>query len=348
MHEAQSASEAVRHESPLLRVSDIHVNYPVHSSVLRRRLGSVLAVRGVSLDVASGQTIGIVGESGSGKSTLGRCIALLEAPTAGTVELSGRRVTVPRRRSENAVRRAIQMVFQNPAKVLNPRMTIGEIITEPLQVLSVGASKDRAERLEGVLDEVHLSRALADRKAAEVSGGQLQRVAIARSLVLDPLVLVLDEPVSALDASVQAHILNLLVDVQRERGLAYVFISHDLGVVEYVSDQVVVMFRGKVLERGAAADLLAQPAHPYSATLVEAVPSFGDNRSPSSAVITDLGTSAASADEPDADGCPYTERCPFAIDTCSAEPSMEEVGPDHFAACFRLHGSVHGSWRASQ
>ncbi len=319
---------------PLLRVEDLHKFYPVRGGVLARKQAEVKAVHGVSFEVAAGETLGLVGESGCGKSTLGRLLLRLEAPTRGSVYFEGRDLARLRSRELFPLRRDLQMIFQDPYSSLNPRMTIGEIVREPLDVHRAGARAGRRETARALLGRVGLAADLYDRYPHELSGGQRQRVGIARALALRPRLIVADEPVSALDVSVQAQALNLMVGLQREFGLTYIFISHDMSVVEYISDRVAVMYLGRLVEIGPKASVFGRALHPYTRALIEAVP-VADPRRRVRRVALAGETPSALSPPP---GCAFHPRCPFAAPACrESVPALESPGaPGHFAACHRL------------
>lgn len=256
----------------LLRVRGLRKTFPLRGGFLGRSRGEVVAVDGVDLEVRAGETLGLVGESGSGKTTTGRCILRLIEPTAGSVEVAGTDVLALRGRELRQFRRTMQIVFQDPYGSLNPRMTVADALEEPLAVHGLGDRAWRAARVRELLDQVGLAEAHARRFPHEFSGGQRQRIGIARALALGPRLLVADEPVSALDVSIQAQVLNLLGDLQRELDLALLFIAHDLGVVEHISHRVAVMHRGRILEEGPTETVVGSPQHPYTRQLLAAVP----------------------------------------------------------------------------
>ena len=254
----------------LLEIEDLRVHFPVRGGVFRRAVGACKAVDGVSLSLKKGQTLGLVGESGCGKSTLAKAVVKLVEPTSGSIRFKNQQVT----QSEDEInfRKSVQMVFQDPAESLNSRMTVGSIIGEPLEVHKIGDKSERSERVEQLLEQVGLSKIAAKRYPFEFSGGQRQRIGIARALALKPELLVLDEPVSALDVSVQSQVLNLLMDLQTELQLTYLLIAHDLAVVKHVSDMIAVMYLGKIVELGPAKELYSNPVHAYTKALISAIP----------------------------------------------------------------------------
>ena len=257
----------------LLQVRDLRKEFPVKSGfVMERVTHSVKAVDGVSFEIAEGRTLGLVGESGSGKSTTGYCVLQLIKPTAGSIRFQGKELTELGREQMRKMRRELQIVFQDPYSSLDPRMTVGDIVAEPLEVHGVGGRRDRRARVRELLDVVGFNPDYSNRYPHEFSGGQRQRVGVARALALNPSLIVCDEPVSALDVSIQAQILNLLKDLQRDFGLTYLFISHDLAVVRSMSDDIAVMKDGKIVETGTADDVYEHPKHEYTRTLLTAVP----------------------------------------------------------------------------
>lgn len=306
----------------LLRVEDLVVEFPVRGNQV------VHAVSGVSFDVLAGETVGLVGESGCGKSTTGRAIMHLPPPTSGSVELQGVDLTALSAEELRQTRRQLQMILQDPISSLNPRRRIREIVA---QGLDVWGEEDVDDRVDEVLAAVGLDPAVVgDRRPHQFSGGQCQRISIARALVLDPKLLICDEPVSALDVSVQAQLLNLLEDMKERYGLTLVFIAHDLAVVKSISDRVVVMYLGKVCEVAATDDLFAFPRHPYTSTLLASIPQPGHGRTPP--VDRDPGEVASPINPPS--GCRFRSRCPRAQALCAEqEPVIRELGQGHFLAC---------------
>lgn len=259
-------------EVELLRLDDVHVHFPVHSGVLFQKTGAVKAVDGVSFSIKKGETLGLVGESGCGKSTLGKAIVRLLAPTAGHIFFKGHDISHQSQSQLRRLRQDFQMVFQDPSESLDARMSVGEIIEEPLVVQSMGNSKGRHARVLELLDRVGLPAKAVDRFPFEFSGGQRQRIGIARALAVSPDLLILDEPVSALDVSVQSQVMNLLLELQRDLGLSYLFIAHDLAVVKHMSDRVAVMYLGKIMELAQADEIYHNPRHAYTRALLSAIP----------------------------------------------------------------------------
>ncbi|ROQ77476.1 peptide/nickel transport system ATP-binding protein [Streptomyces sp. CEV 2-1] len=279
--------------------------------------GTVKAVDGVSLTILPGEVVGLVGESGSGKSTVGRCVVRLDRPTDGSVEINGTDVTTLSPRALRPLRKDFHLVFQDPSSSLNPRMTIRQIVAEPLRLHGLANRAEAAQRVDGLLAQVGLRPELADRNPHELSGGQRQRVSIARALAVDPALLVADEPTSALDVSVQASVLNLLADLQRDRGFGCLFITHDLAAVEYLADRIAVMYLGRIVEQAPAAALFAAPKHPYTQALLSAapVPDPAEQRGRRRIVLG--GDLPSPLDPPP--GCHFHTRCPLATDRCRTE-----------------------------
>ncbi len=314
-------------EQPLLRVEGVSKRFRVRLGAMRA--GHVSAVDDVSFEVAAGQTVGVVGESGSGKSTLARLALRLIEPDAGTVRFDGQDVAAARGARLKALRRGMQMVFQDPFSSVNPRMPIGANIGFPMRVQGLGG-RAADQRAADLLSRVGLHPNHASYYPHQLSGGQLQRVNIARALTLEPKLVVCDEPLSALDKSVQAQVLNLLRDLRESLGLAYLFISHDLNVVEYFSDHVLVMYLGHIVESCPAPQLYREPLHPYTRVLLSAIPSLDpDHRAPAE----ELGGGQPSPLDPPS-GCRFRTRCRFAMDVCASEkPPLREVAPSHRVAC---------------
>lgn len=314
---------------PLLRVQDLVRHYTSHAFF--RRPAPVRAVDGVSLELAAGETLAIVGESGSGKSTLARAILRLDEATAGEVRFEGKAVLQLDAPALRALRRRMQIVFQDPSGALNPRRTVGQAIAEGLEIHALAPRAEIPARVAALMAEVGLDTSLASRYPRELSGGQRQRVGIARALAVDPALLVLDEPVSALDVSVQAQVLTLLVALQRRRGMAYLFIAHDLAVVRQVAHRVAVMYLGKIVEQGPTEALLAHPRHPYTAALISAAPDPDPTVSPTRQVLP--GDSPNPADPPS--GCRFHPRCPHPDrdQRCSTEPPLLRATGSGAVAC---------------
>jgi oligopeptide/dipeptide ABC transporter ATP-binding protein len=296
------------------------------------------AVNGVSLDVKRGETLGIVGESGCGKSTLARCIVQLLPVTSGSVELDGVELTGLSRRRLRPHRRQMQLVFQDPYASLNPRRTVGEIVADPMRINKVASTEEINERVRQLFDTVGLDPASLRRYPHEFSGGQRQRIGIARALSLNPSLVVADEPVSALDVSVQAQVLNLMADLQSEFNLTYLFIAHDLGVVRHVSDRVGVMYLGEIVELGDAEVLYDEPLHPYTEALLSVVPELNDTDAPRRGRIIISGDVPDPSDRPS--GCSFHPRCPAATEICATEkPAFVELRPGRFVACHHPRNS---------
>ena len=322
--------ETTNHDN-LVRVRGLVKHFPTDEGVLR-------AVDGVTFDIVQGETLGLVGESGCGKSTAGRCILRLIEPTAGDIEFEQRNVVKMNKRELRGVRRQMQIIFQDPQASLNPRMKIGDIIAEPLIIHKIGNKQERRERVAWLLGKVGLDADFMKRYSHEFSGGQLQRIGVARALALNPKLIVADEPVSALDVSVQAQVVNLLQDLQKEFGLTYLFISHGLAVVEHISTRVAVMYLGRIVEIADAKDLYLNPLHPYTQALLSAIP-VPDPKEKRDRII--LKGDVPTARNPPS-GCRFRTRCPIAIDECARiDPELREISTGHSAACIRVEGYEH-------
>ena len=317
----------------LLEVRDLVKHFTVGGGLFGGRAGTVRAVEGVSFTLRRGETLGLVGESGCGKTTTGRCILQLERPTSGQVIFEGRDLGTMSDTDLRSMRRRMQVIFQDPYASLNPRMTVGQILAEPLAVHGVVPDRQRRrERVRDLLSRVGLLPQHADRYPHQLSGGQRQRVGIARALAVEPSLIVCDEPVSALDVSIQAQIINLLEDLQSEFGLTYLFIAHDLAVVRHISDRVAVMYLGKMVEIADRRELYDKPLHPYTKALLAAVP-IPDPALEARRVHSVLVGEVPSPLNPPS-GCVFHPRCPIAIDRCRGEvPPLREVTPGHWAAC---------------
>jgi oligopeptide/dipeptide ABC transporter ATP-binding protein len=317
----------------ILRIQNLSKHFPVTQGIVfKKEIARLKAVDDVSFEIIKGQTLGLVGESGCGKSTLARCVVRLYEPTAGTIEFEGQDISQLSGGGLRRVRRDLQMIFQDPMSSLNPRMRVSSVIGEPLEIHGVGTSATRRARVMELLELVGLSSEHYNRFPHEFSGGQRQRIGIARALALEPKLIVCDEAVSALDVSVQAQILNLLEDLQREFGLTYLFIAHDLDIVRRVADEVHVMYLGKVVERGPAAALYEAPHHPYSAALLSARPEADPVLARQRTTIVLEGDVPSPLDPPS--GCRFRTRCPRAQELCAeVQPELEGDLPEHEWAC---------------
>ena len=320
----------------LLEVSDLVKHYPVRGGVLRRRVGTVHAVDGVSFSLGTGETLGLVGESGCGKSTVARSILRLVEPTSGSIRLDGRDITRLGKAELRPIRRSMQIVFQDPFASLNPRMTAGEIVGEPLSVHGLAAGRDKRERIAELFEQVGLRPDQMRNYPHQFSGGQRQRICIARALSLGPKLIVCDEPVSALDVSIQAQVINLLIDLQRRHGFSYLFIAHDLAVVAHISHRVAVMYLGRIVEIADKRELFAHPRHPYTQALLASVP-VAD---PTAKRLTPMiDGDVPSPINPPA-GCAFHTRCRYVMDRCRIErPALADSGPQHQVACFLTEGT---------
>jgi oligopeptide/dipeptide ABC transporter ATP-binding protein len=318
--------------APVIEIRGLATRFPVRSRFLKRTVGHVHAVDGVDLDIAAGETVGLVGESGCGKSTLARTIMGLVEPAAGAISVDGKDITAAKGRERRTERRQMQMVFQDPVGSLDPRQRVRDIIAEPLITYRVLQGRARDRRVDELLDLVGLDAGHARRFPHEFSGGQRQRIGIARALALNPKLLVLDEPVSALDVSIQAQILNLLQDLQAELGLAYLLISHDLAVVRHVAHRIAVMYLGRIVEEGETAAIFAKPSHPYTRALLSAVPNPDPSLRDRPRIVLE-GDIPSPIDPPS--GCRFRTRCHLAADVCvTTEPVLvDRDGIGHPAAC---------------
>ncbi len=314
----------------ILEVRDLKKYFPVTAGFLKRTVGQIKAVDGISFHVKAGETLGIVGESGCGKSTTGRMIMRGLEPTSGQIVFDGQDISHLKGKALKAIRRNFQMVFQDPYASLNPKMSVGELIAEPLVVNRVATRKQIEERVTQLLETVGLGLSDKTRYPHEFSGGQRQRIGIARALALNPQMIVADEAVSALDVSIQSQILNLMMNLKKELGLSYIFISHNLAVVRHISDQVGVMYLGHLVEIAPKHSLYENPLHPYTVALLSAAPE--PRRTSRRERIILHGDVPSPANPPQ--GCPFHTRCPYAMDICRVErPKLREIEPNHFVAC---------------
>ncbi len=320
--------------TPLLKVENLTKSFPIYGGIFSREVASVKAVQGVSFEVNKGETLGLVGESGCGKSTLGRCIMRLHSTTSGKISYNGKDITHIEGEELREMRRKIQIIFQDPFASLNPRMTIGAILEEPLIIHNLyNTAEERHQRVLELIDLVGLRKEHLNRYPHEFSGGQRQRVGIARALAVNPELIVCDEPVSALDVSIQAQVINLLMELQKKLGLTYIFIAHDLKVVEHVSNKVAVMYLGKVVEMATADELYKNPKHPYTKALMSAIPVPDPKKKEERIILT--GDVPSPINPPS--GCHFHPRCPSMVEECKSKaPTLEEKAPNHLASCLRV------------
>ncbi|MGD9206762.1 MAG: dipeptide ABC transporter ATP-binding protein [Desulfobacterales bacterium] len=315
----------------LLSVEDLEVHFPIKKGVLSRVAGYVYAVDGVSISLGKGETLGIVGESGCGKTTTGLAVLRLIEPTAGTIRFGETDITTLSTSKLRSLKREIQMIFQDPYSSLNPRMTVNHILRDPMEIHNLYPGAERKERIAYLLEKVGLRPEQGRRYPHEFSGGQRQRIGIARALALNPQVIIGDEPVSALDVSIQAQIINLLIDLQQEFNLSYIIIAHDLAVVEHICDRIAVMYLGKVVETASYHNVYTNPKHPYTQALLSAIP-VADPKAKKERMI--LKGDVPSPINPPS-GCAFHPRCPHRMDACDQEtPELKDIGDNHLVACY--------------
>lgn len=315
---------------PLLEVRDLKKHYPIRGGLMRRAVGNVYAVDGVSFTLNAGETLGLVGESGCGKSTVARAVLRLVEPTSGEIRMSGQNIMGLNKHAMRPYRRDMQIIFQDPFSSLNPRMSAGDIVAEPLLVHGMGNARERQERVAELFKRVGLRTAQMTSFPHQFSGGQRQRIGIARALASGPSLIVGDEPVSALDVSIQAQVINLMMDLQEETKVSYLFIAHDLGVVQHISHRIAVMYLGRIVELADKHALFEDPQHPYTEALLQAVP-IADPTIKRKRRLLEGDVPSPVRPPP---GCHFHTRCPQAFDRCSVEsPALMEVRPGHFAAC---------------
>ena len=327
--------------APLIEIRDLRKYFPIHKGLFSRHVGDVKAVDGVSFTIARGETLGLVGESGSGKTTIGRMLLRLVPSTSGAMTFDGHNIVTLSKRALRSLRREMQIIFQDPYASLNPRMTVGEIVGEPLRLHKLAKGKAVNERVKELLLLVGLQKYHINRYPHEFSGGQRQRIGIARALAVDPKFIVCDEPVSALDVSIQAQVINLLQDLQERLGLTYLFIAHDLSVVRHISTRVAVMYVGKIMEIADRDALYANPLHPYTQALLSAIPIPDPSAKRAKRLILH-GDIPSPVNPPT--GCRFHTRCPIAMPICTTdEPEFKEYAPGHFAACHAVE--EHGGQR---
>jgi len=327
---ARMRKKPVEGTEPLLKVSGLTKHFPIRKGLMQRKVGAVQAVDGIDFEVLPGETLGVVGESGCGKSTMGRLITRLLEPTGGKVEFQGRDITHLSTGRMRPLRRDVQMIFQDPYSSLNPRHTVGTIVGAPFKLQNVRPEGGVKKEVQGILERVGLNPEHYNRYPHEFSGGQRQRIGVARAIALKPKLIVCDEPVSALDVSIQAQVINLLEDIQNEQNLAYIFIAHDLSVVRHISDRVMVMYLGKVMEVADRNSLYERPMHPYTQALMSAVPVPEPRRDRERILL--YGDLPSPQNPPS--GCVFRTRCPIATERCALEePQKIELEPGHIVAC---------------
>ena len=316
----------------LLKVENLRMWFPIRAGVFQRHVGNVKAVDGLNFEIRRGETLGLVGESGCGKSTTGRAILQLYRPTAGHVYFEGKDLTELKGNALRRMRRDMQMIFQDPYASLNPRMSVGSIVGEPFRVHGLARGKEQTEKVQELLRVVGLNPYFINRYPHEFSGGQRQRIGIARALAVNPDFIVCDEPVSALDVSIQAQVINLLEDLQEQFGLTYLFIAHDLSVVRHISDRVAVMYLGKIAELADRVELYNKPLHPYTQALLSAIPIPDPEIELKRQRVILTGDVPSPVNPPP--GCNFHTRCPIAVDICKeVDPEFREIYPDHWVAC---------------
>ena len=329
---ARMLDDAKPATKPLVAVDNLKMHFPIYGGLLRRRVGEVKAVDGVSFEIFEGETLGLVGESGCGKSTVGRALLRLYELTDGTVKIGDYDIAHASPEALRKMRPTMQMIFQDPQASLNPRMTVADIIGEPLREHQAGSKLEREDRVLELMDQVGLNRDFANRYPHEFSGGQRQRIGIARALALNPKFIVCDEPIAALDVSIQAQVVNLLEELQDSLGLTYLFISHDLSMVRHIADRVAVMYLGRIAELAPREEIYDDPLHPYTKALLSAVPE------PDPSVASTLERVILTGDVPSPSnppkGCNFCTRCPSVMDVCKqVEPTFQEVRPGRYLAC---------------
>ncbi len=325
-----ASNDAQSRKAPVLEVTDLKKHFPIRKGILQKLVGHVYAVDGVSFEINEGETLGLVGESGCGKSTVGRTLLRLIEPTSGSIKIDGKDITNLSPSELRPYRREMQIIFQDPFSSLDPRMRAGAIVGEPLTVHKEGLSKDRQELVAELFDRVGLRKAQMDNFPHQFSGGQRQRIGIARALALNPKLIIGDEPVSALDVSIQAQVINLLLDLQAERKLSYLFISHNLAVVEHISHKIAVMYLGRIVEFADKKTIFTNPSHPYTEALLSAVPVPNPKFKREKIVLQ--GDVPSPVKPPS--GCHFHTRCPYAKSECKVEvPKLREIRPGQFSAC---------------